>query len=70
MTQVVNDRLTSVDSGKPTLVLSLDISAAFDMLDHSHLLQRVTELFRLTDQVTKWLESYLTGRNSYVSVGN
>jgi Reverse transcriptase (RNA-dependent DNA polymerase) len=70
MTKVVNDLLTAVDSGKPAVVLPLDISAAFDMLDHGRLLQCVTELFGLTRQVTKWLESYLTGCTSYVSVGN
>jgi Reverse transcriptase (RNA-dependent DNA polymerase) len=37
--KVVNDLLMAVDSGKPTVVLSLDISAVFDMLHHSRLLQ-------------------------------
>lgn len=70
MTKVVNDLLTAVDSGKPTVLLSLDISAAFDMLDHDRLLNRATELFGLSGQVINWLESYLTGRTSYVSIGN
>jgi len=45
MTKVVNDLLTAVDSGNPTIILSLDISAAFDMLDHTHLLKRATKVF-------------------------
>ena len=52
------------------MLLSLDISAAFVMLDHDRLLHRATELFRLSDQVINWLESYLTGRTSYFSIGN
>jgi len=40
MTNVVNDLLTAVDSGKPLIILSLDISAAFDMLDHTRLLKK------------------------------
>ena len=70
MTKVVNDLLTAVDSGKSTILLSLAISAAFDMLDHDRLLNRATELFRLSGQVIDWLELYLTGRTSYVAIGN
>ena len=70
MTKVVNDLMTSVDSGKPSVLLSLDISTAFDMLDHDRLLHRATELFGLSDRVVNWLKSYLTGRTSYVSIGN
>ena len=60
MTRVVNDLLIAADSGKPTVLLSLDISEAFDMLDHNRLLQRATELFGLTDHVIDWLKSYLS----------
>jgi len=70
MTKVVNDLLSAVDSGKPTVLLSLNINAAFKMLDHDRLLNRTTELFGLSGQVIDWLESYSTGRTSYVSVAN
>jgi ribonuclease P/MRP protein subunit RPP40 len=70
MSKVANDLLMAVDSGKPSILLSLDISAAFDMLDHTRLLQRATELFGLDDQVKNWLKSYLTDRVSCVSIGN
>lgn len=68
MTKVVNDLLTTVDSKRPSLLLSLDISAAFDTLDHSRLLQRANQLFGLTGRVNDWLKSYLSGRSSYVAV--
>jgi len=51
MTKVVNDILLAVDSGKPSTLLSLDISAAFDMLDHTRLLQNASELFGLNNHV-------------------
>jgi len=70
MTKLVNDLFKAVDSGKPTVLLLLDISAAFDMLDHDRLLNRAAELFGSSGQGIHWLESYLTGRTSYVSVGN
>ena len=69
MTRVVNDLLTAVDSGKPSVLLSLDISAAFDTIDHCRLLQRCSEVFGMSGQVCDWLRSYLTGRSSYVSLG-
>ena len=68
MTKVVNDLLTAVDSGKPSIILALDISAAIDMLDHTRLLKRATEIFGL-DHVINWLKSYLTDRSSYISIG-
>ena len=34
MTRVVSDLLTATDSRTPSVLLSLDISAAFDILDH------------------------------------
>jgi len=42
MTKVVNDLFTAVDSGKASILLSLDISPTFDMLDHTRLVQRVS----------------------------
>jgi len=60
MTKVLNDLLTAVDDGKPSIILSLNISAAFDMLVHTRLLKRATEVFGPTDQVINGLKSYLT----------
>jgi len=44
------------------VLLSLDISVAFDTLDHDLSLNRATELFGLSGQLIDWFESYLTGR--------
>ena len=68
MTRVVNDLLTNVDCEKPSVLLSLDISAAFDTLDHDLLLQRSGELFGLSGRVSEWLRTYLSGRTTYVSL--
>ena len=69
MTKVVSDLLTNVDSGYPSLLLSLDISAAFDTLNHKRLLQRAQDLFGFMGQANLWLASYLSDRNSFVSMG-
>jgi len=61
--------LSAVYIGKPSLLLSLDINAAFDTLDHSCLLKRAADLFGLSGLIHNWLQSYLTGRTTYISVG-
>ena len=69
MTKVVSDLLSAVDSGEPSALLSLDISAAFNTLDHHRLLSRAHELFRFSDMVLKWMQSYLSDRQHCVAVG-
>ena len=55
MTKVVNDLLLTVDDGCPSVLLSLDISAAFDTLSHFRLLDRAEELFGITGLAKAWL---------------
>ena len=50
-------------------MLALDISAAFDTLDHNKLLEQVKSLFRFECDVLRWLQSYLSDRQQFVSVG-
>jgi hypothetical protein len=69
MVKVLNDLLTSVDSGRPSVLLSLDSSAAFDALNHNCLLQHATEFFGFSVHVHEWLRSYLSGRSSYIALG-
>ena len=49
---------------------SLLFILAFEMLDHTRLLKRATEIFGLNDHVVNLLKSYLTDRSSYNSIGN
>ena len=56
-------------AGERVSFIMLDISAAFDMLDHDRFLQRATDMFGLDGTVKNWLRSYLTGRRSYVACG-
>jgi len=61
--QLLFDRIYSAaDNGKPTLLISLDLSAAFDTIDHSVLLKRLSCSFGVAGNVLSWIQSYLTGR--------
>jgi len=49
--------------------LNLDLSAAFDTVDHSLLLERLHFEFAVTDTSLDWLRSYLVDRAQFVKMG-
>jgi len=68
--RLTNDVRSSMGRSTTTSLLSLDISAAFDALDHSILLTRATKLFGISGLALHWLESYLTDRAAFVKYNN
>ncbi len=65
----INDIHLNSDSGKISVLVLLDLSAAFDAVDHNILLQRLENWVWLSGMVHKWFRSYLEGRGYYVSIG-
>jgi hypothetical protein len=65
--KVLSDILEAVDAGKVTLLGLLDLSAAFDTVDHSILLQRLQTSFGMDGKALGWIGSFLTGRTQAVS---
>jgi len=59
-----------MNSRSVSCLLSLDISAAFDILDHQAQLKRAEDLFGIAGQVLFWLSSFLTSRQRCASVGD
>jgi len=66
----VTDALTAADSQRATLLGLLDLSAAFDCVDHSPLLLRLQHNFGLVDTALRWFTSFVTGRTLQVSFGS
>jgi len=64
--KVVGDILHALDTGNVALLTLLDLSAAFDIVDHSVFLQRLQKSYGLHGTVIGWFASYLTGRSQYV----
>ena len=66
--KVVNDLLLSLDNGNVSLLALLDLSAAFDTIDHSILLHRLEHDFGVSGTALQWFSSYLTNRFQSVVV--
>ena len=57
--RVWSDILTAADQRQVTLLGLLDMSAAFDCVDHDLLLQRLQLWFGLIGVVLEWIRSFL-----------
>ena len=52
-----------------TVTVALDISAAFDTINHDVLIDRLDSQFGVRDEVSRWLQSYLSDRKQFVKLG-
>ncbi len=66
---MLNDLLLSVDSGDNAVLVLLDLSTAFDTVDHNILLSRLEHWVGIKGTALCWFESYLKSRSFSVSVG-
>ena len=57
---------THIHSVQLALLSLLDMSAAFDIIDHNMLIQRLSHSFGIKDRAFSWLESYINGRTQSV----
>ena len=67
--RVLSDIYSSIDQGQVALLALLDVSAAFDTVDHDILLERLSKSFGITGSAHHWIRSFLTSRTQTVHVG-
>lgn len=63
-----NDILKAIDNNRSVISLLLDLSAAFDIVDHSILLSRLQNRLGNRNIALRWFHSYLHSREQFVSV--
>ena len=68
--KIQNDIALSVDSGKAVALTLLDLSAAFDTIDHSLLYDCLHDWFGLDGTVLSWIKSYLSNRKQKIKIGD
>ena len=66
--KVHNDLLQCVDNNKAAVLVLLDLSAAFDTVDHQVLLNRLKSRLGITGCALQWFTSYLQGRKQRVHI--
>ena len=70
MTKVTNDLLLACDRKTPTLLMFLDLSAAFDTVDQEKLLKILDEELGIRGTALTWFKSFLQGRTQRVKIGD
>ena len=68
--KVTNDLLMACDSKSATVLMLLDLSAAFDTVDHQKLLKILYEEIKIRGVALKWFRSFLIGRSQRTRLGN
>ena len=66
--RVHNDILLALDNHQSVILLLLDLSAAFDTVDHKILLNRLSTRFGITGAALSWFSSYLSNRYQFVNI--
>ena len=68
--RVHKDIFVSLDACRSTALLLLDLSAAFDTIDHSILLNRLKHWFGVSSTALNLLSSFLSSRSQIVVISN
>uniref|UniRef100_A0A8C6VWY4 Reverse transcriptase domain-containing protein n=1 Tax=Nothobranchius furzeri TaxID=105023 RepID=A0A8C6VWY4_NOTFU len=66
--RVSNDLLTHIDARDCSVLVLLDLTAAFDTVDHHLLLERLSDWVGLSGSALKWFSSYLSECSFSVAV--
>ena len=67
---IKNEIHLSLSKGMATALVLLDLSAAFDTIDHETLLSSLSARFGFTGMALKWFRSYLQDRFQSVKIGS
>ena len=66
--RVQNDILCQLDMKKGVILVLLDLSAAFDTIDHNHLFELLQKRFSIQGTALNWIKSYLENRSFSIHI--
>ena len=69
LVKIVNDILWAMENKKVTALMAIDLSTAFNTVDHSVLIAVLRVRFGITDTALSWFEAYLHPRYCKVNAG-
>ena len=67
--KIARTPMVSMNKQQVTLLVVLDLSAAFDTVHHDILLRRLEYKFGIKDQAVTWFKSYLWNRSQRIVIG-
>ena len=68
LTKIQSDILMNMEHQSVTLLVMIDLSAAFDTVDHPIMLNRLQHRFGISGRALDWFASYLDNREQRVSI--
>ena len=68
--RVHHDIATALDNNSCSILVMLDLSAAFNVIDHGILYQRLEYTFGISGSALTWIKSYLSNRSQHVAMGS
>ncbi len=67
--RVNHDIMAALDGHSSVVLVLLDLSAAFDVIDHGILFERLESSYGIVGQSLQWIRSYLSDRHQKVVIG-
>ncbi len=68
LVKVTNDILLALDDRQCVYLVLLDLSAAFDTIDHQVFLRQMDSEYGMSGGIVQWMKSYLEGRKQRVHI--
>lgn len=68
--RLVNDLLNSMEKQEVAVLISIDLSAAFDTVDHNILIDVLQAQYGVSETALQWMDSYLRPRTCKINIGN
>ena len=70
LVKLMDDIMIGVDNKSGVVVLIVDLSAAFDTVDHDVLIKILRSKYHISGNALAWIKSFLSGRSQSVKIGD